>query len=201
MKPFTQALLATLLLAAGPSYATPITTAGDPALAGSTLVNFTGITGGPYSSLTIGALTITGGFTIDSSGNCVYSGNSAPCLINAGGALTFTFSNPMTAFGLQIGATNFSQNLTAYNAFNGVIETVVVPNQVSTMPFPYSAFYGINAGSASIQRFTLQANSGDYWSIDNIRFTAGATSVPEPASLALVGVALLGLGWSRRKQA
>jgi len=37
--------------------------------------------------------------------------------------------------------------------------------------------------------------------IDNIAFSVSSTTVPEPGSLALLGLGLAGLGWSRRKKA
>ena len=41
-------------------------------------------------------------------------------------------------------------------------------------------------------------NSRDWWGIDDIRFVTA--SVPEPSALALMGIGLLGMGFSRRRK-
>lgn len=54
---------------------------------------------------------------------------------------------------------------------------------------------------SNIDRVTLNATSGwRAWSIDNLQFD-NATSVPEPATLALLGLGLAGIGFSRKKKA
>jgi hypothetical protein len=109
--------------------------------------------------------------------------------------LTFAFSNLVAAFGLQVGAANASQQLTAFDAFNNIIEILTIPDQVSTLPFPYSGFYGINAGAAVIAYFTITGNSGDAWVADNVTY-AGPT-LPEPGTSLLVATSLAALGLRR----
>jgi hypothetical protein len=47
----------------------------------------------------------------------------------------------------------------------------------------------------------LQPTDNYGWGIANLTFDSGAAPVPAPATLALFGLGLAGLGWSRRKKA
>ncbi|WP_281559650.1 PEP-CTERM sorting domain-containing protein [Thalassomonas sp. RHCl1] len=50
--------------------------------------------------------------------------------------------------------------------------------------------------------FQTSGTTGPYWGFDNFSFNtlSGASEVPEPATIALLGLSLLGLGFGRRKK-
>ena len=47
---------------------------------------------------------------------------------------------------------------------------------------------------------TVSNGSGQHWALDNLLINENSSQVPVPATLALFGLGLAGLGWSRRKK-
>ncbi len=205
MKNKVLSLFALFLLMVGISStasAVPISDISDPLLTGSTLLDFNSVAlEDGFSSKTIGELTITntGNMRISNDNNGEYTPPQDSFLDNKyGGDFTFSFVSEIGVFGVQIGATNVPWTLSAYDSGNNLLESLGIPNQVGTQPYPYTGYYGLGFGSDVISYITLSHGGDDWIVLDDIQY-GGGNPVPEPATMLLLGLGLIGIAGARRK--
>lgn len=192
---FRAAFAAIALILAASASAAPITSAADPALAGATVQNFDAIAQGTYNTLAVPGATFTGtGLVIcDHCGGSGFGDTNNSMNNSQGQNFSVTFDNVVSAFGILGGAYNNSWTFNAYDVSNALIESYTF-NQ----PCCGGSFRGIDAAGIKSANFI---GDGDWVVFDNFTFVQGqGNNVPEPGSLALLGLALAGLAAARRRK-
>jgi PEP-CTERM motif len=126
--------------------------------------------------------------------SCGYNTTSggSKFLLLFGGTATFSFGAGTEAFGAYLtGVQNGGETI---NFSDGTSESVAIPNPGFSGG---TAFVGFMDAGKSIASITINVNN-DIVGVDDVRYIA--SSVPEPASLALLGGALAGLALTRRRK-
>jgi hypothetical protein len=165
---------------------------------------------GAFSSLALASgITLTGANINNNAQSIVNTTSDMPPCINAtcgyntttggsqflllfGGTATFSFSGGTDAFGAYLsGVQNGGETITFSD---GTSESIDIPNPGFGGG---TTFVGFTDADRSIASITINV-SNDIVGMDDVRY--GTDPVPEPASLALLGGALAGLGLMRRRK-
>lgn len=170
---------------------------------------FTGqvVSGGSVRTLSDHTPTVGAALTLNQNGNTVIAQDGAnptsPILSGTplyNGPISMLFSAPVAAVGLSggffdaVGATTIE----AYDSMGNVLGSIT--NSQTGVEF-----YGLfDAGGSNIAgiSFFITGNEPAGFAIDNVTFGDASVVVgtPEPASLALFGLALAGIGMARRRR-
>lgn len=185
--------------------ASPIVGTGLPssnaALAGGSVIDFDSDAAGTSAvTLNYPGVSMTGDGTLRISdafnGSFNVTGNALALTTNDSvKEVIFSFTGLVDAFGFNIGGTDSADtwNIVAYAATG----TVLGSQQISALGSSNAGeFFGLAMPGIASAKLS-NTGDADYVVLDNFTYLS---SVPEPVSIALVCIGLVGMGYRRRKQ-
>jgi hypothetical protein len=160
--------------------------------------DFNALSGNEYQTLTLGSVTFdvpgnSGDLWVSSPGS--YQGLGSALVGNhLLTSIRATFAGGTTAVGSDIYNLTVNDTITVDLYANGLDTLYSIP-----IIFPNATFFGVTTDTGTISSITF--TPGQSWvGIDNFEYgSAGTTPVPEPASMLLLGLGLMGLAGVRRK--
>lgn len=196
-------------LLAGAAIAAPINSTGGPTTSGGTFIDFEGQAEGTDATSLYSGMGVT--FSANA-GNPVIDNNPFSFAYNAGsGTGVLSIDTAPAGLGLQFAAAASSVEfffsdtaplgdyvISAFDSSSALLESFTLT--LADIGAASDRWLGFVRGSADISRVTVVPNEGaDAFALDDLRFGA-AGRLPEPASLGLVGLALVGAGFAARKR-
>lgn len=211
MNRFVRSALAAVAISTSfASQAVLITNPGDPALAGSTVIDFNGAATGNNTSYSFSGVTFsTTGGTLRiapfGEGGSSWNGSGQTLTTRDTTVSNFSinFSQAVSAFGMDWGAANPNWRVDVFDASNELLGSEVFDGGTGGTGGSFREFYGVSVLGA-ISRAELTSLGGQDWVIvDNFQFVTASNDnrVPEPAGLALIGMALAAAAVARKRRA
>ena len=154
-------------------------------------------TGGSFSctgtSFCPGFFGISGAFAQDGSTSVFYASPDEA---------TFTFDTAINTFGIFIGGAGDVANITLTALLSNGDSATVLDNYSGSFDVfgDNSQYFGIISDMLFTSITFSPNNSGDGIFFDSMSYGSTSTSVPEPGTLALLGIGLFGMGMARRRK-